>query len=146
MMSFFTKWPGRPDGTKCCESWQLWRFWRFWQRCQLFDHAVPRDAHRHVVPRVAHCRRSWAIGGEPVDRVCQLGGVWRADEPVHAVHDELGRATRVAAGHDGLPRQESLERDVPEVFVEGWIDHRQRVSIEPDQIVVTDCSEKGDAV
>src|SRR5260221_14343854 len=103
MMSFFTKWPGRPDGTTCCESWQLWRFWRFWQRRQLFDHAVPRYASRHFVPGVAHGRRPWTIGGEPVDRGRQLAGVGRADEPGHAVPDELGRATRVAAGHHGPP-------------------------------------------
>src|SRR6266545_260163 len=118
MMSFLTKCQSRRDGTTCRESWQLWQFWRFWQRCQLFDDAVPRDASRHVVTRVAHRRRSWAIGGEPVDRSRELAGVRPADEPVHAVHDELGRAAGVAACHDRLAREESLERDVPEVLVE----------------------------
>src|SRR5262245_61376689 len=80
---------------------------------QRVDGVVPVDRGDARTSSGAEGLRARAIAMERVEMGCKgLRRVWIADEPVHAVVDELQHAARVGGGEHRLAGLERLDGDV----------------------------------
>ncbi len=104
---------------------------------QFLDHPVPRDQSRTLEARItqtaAACARSAA---SRLTAAASASGQGSVTMPFDAVFDELQRAAGIGRRDHRLARQKRFERDVPVVFVEWTIDHRERTRIQIDQAPV----------